>query len=74
MFGVDGRWGRGAFVGTYRIMRKWARNAGAELFLGKAVGEIAHLKLPGGVRQLKLVELRTIHDVGSEEELAQEPI
>ena len=40
--------------------------------LGKAVGETAHLRLPGGVRQLKLVELRTIHDVDSEEELAQE--
>jgi transcription elongation factor GreA len=42
--------------------------------LGKAVGEIAHLKLPAGVRKLKVVELRTIHDVGSEEELAQERI
>ncbi len=40
--------------------------------LGKAVGEVAHLKLPAGVRQLKVVELRTIHDVDSEEELAQE--
>src|ERR687893_2035382 len=40
--------------------------------LGKAVGEIAHLRLPAGVRQLKLVELRTIHDVDTEQELAQE--
>jgi transcription elongation factor GreA len=40
--------------------------------LGKAVGEIAHLRLPAGVRKLKLVELRTIHELGSEEELAQE--
>jgi len=42
--------------------------------LGKAVGEVAHLKLPAGVRQLKVVELRTIHDVDTEEELAQEQI
>ena len=40
--------------------------------LGKAVGEVAHLKLPAGVRQLKVVDLRTIHDVDTEEELAQE--
>ena len=40
--------------------------------LGKAVGEVAHLKLPAGVRQLKVIELRTIHDVDTEEELAQE--
>jgi transcription elongation factor GreA len=31
--------------------------------LGKKVGEIAFLKLPAGVRQLKVVELKTIHDV-----------
>jgi transcription elongation factor GreA len=31
--------------------------------LGKAVGEIAFLKLPAGLRQLKVVELKTIHDV-----------
>lgn len=30
--------------------------------LGKAIGEIAHLKLPTMVRQLKVVELQTIHD------------
>jgi transcription elongation factor GreA len=30
--------------------------------LGKAVGEIAVLKLPTMVRQLRVVELRTIHD------------
>jgi transcription elongation factor GreA len=30
--------------------------------LGKAVGEVANLKLPGGVRQLEVVELKTIHD------------
>ena len=29
--------------------------------LGKAVGEVAYLKLPTMVRQLKVVELRTIH-------------
>lgn len=32
--------------------------------LGKALGEIAFLKLPGGMRQLKVVELQTIHDQG----------
>jgi transcription elongation factor GreA len=42
--------------------------------LGKAVGEIASLRLPAGVRQLKVVELRTIHDVDTEEELAEEQI
>jgi hypothetical protein len=33
---------------------------------------IHHLKLPAGARQLKVVELRTIHDVDTEEELAEE--
>jgi transcription elongation factor GreA len=31
--------------------------------LNKAVGEVAHLKLPTMVRQLKVVELYTIHDL-----------
>jgi transcription elongation factor GreA len=35
--------------------------------LGKAVGEVAFLKLPTMVRQLKVVELRTIHDSGDED-------
>jgi transcription elongation factor GreA len=35
--------------------------------LGKAVGEVAYLKLPTIARQLKVVELRTIHDVEDEE-------
>ncbi len=30
--------------------------------LGKAIGEIAYLRLPTMVRQLKVVELQTIHD------------
>ena len=30
--------------------------------LGKTVGEVASLRLPGGPRQLELVELKTIHD------------
>jgi transcription elongation factor GreA len=30
--------------------------------LGKAKGEVAYLKLPTMVRQLKVVELQTIHD------------
>ena len=34
--------------------------------LGKAVGEVAYLKLPTIVRQLKVVELRTIHDAPEE--------
>jgi transcription elongation factor GreA len=42
--------------------------------LDKAVGEIAYLRLPAGVRQLKVVELRTIHDVDTEEELAEEQL
>ena len=37
--------------------------------LGKAVGEVAYLKLPTMVRQLKVVELKTIHDA-SEEDLS----
>ena len=32
--------------------------------LGKAVGEVAFLRLPTMVRQLKVVELTTIHDAG----------
>jgi transcription elongation GreA/GreB family factor len=31
--------------------------------LGKAVGETTQLRLPTVVRTLKIVELRTIHDV-----------
>ena len=31
--------------------------------LGKKVGEVAYLKLPTSTRQLKVVELRTIHEV-----------
>lgn len=34
--------------------------------LGKTVGEIAYLKLPSMVRQLKVVELKTIHEQGEE--------
>jgi transcription elongation factor GreA len=30
--------------------------------LGKAVGDVANLKLPGGLRQLEVIELKTIHD------------
>jgi len=42
--------------------------------LGKCVGEVAYLKLPTVARQLKIAELRTIHDVDSEAELAEEEI
>lgn len=35
--------------------------------LGKAVGEVAYLRLPTMVRQLLVVELRTIHDRGDDE-------
>ena len=31
--------------------------------LGQAVGDVAYLKLPSMVRQLKVVELKTLHDV-----------
>jgi transcription elongation factor GreA len=31
--------------------------------LGKAIGEVAFLRLPAGVRQLKVVNLKTIHDM-----------
>ena len=30
--------------------------------LGKAVGDVANLRLPAGLRQLEVVELKTIHD------------
>jgi transcription elongation factor GreA len=30
--------------------------------LGKGVGDVASLKLPAGMRQLEVVELKTIHD------------
>jgi transcription elongation factor GreA len=32
--------------------------------LGKGLGEIAFLRLPAGMRQLKVVELQTVHDLG----------
>jgi transcription elongation factor GreA len=35
--------------------------------LGKQVGEIAYLKLPTMVRQLKLIELQTIHQLKEDE-------
>ena len=35
--------------------------------LGKAVGEVAFLRLPSMVRQLTVVELRTIHDAREDE-------
>ena len=31
--------------------------------LGKAVGEVAFLKVPAGMRQLKVVDLKTLHDL-----------
>jgi transcription elongation factor GreA len=33
--------------------------------VGKAVGEVAILKLPAGVRRLKVIDLKTIHDSSS---------
>jgi transcription elongation factor GreA len=30
--------------------------------LGKGVGDVASLKLPAGMRQLEVIELKTIHD------------
>jgi transcription elongation factor GreA len=35
--------------------------------LGKSVGETAHLKLPTVIRQLKVVDLKTIHDSGPDD-------
>jgi transcription elongation factor GreA len=35
--------------------------------LGKAVGDVASLKLPGGLRQLEVIELKTIHDTSPDE-------
>jgi transcription elongation factor GreA len=35
--------------------------------LGKAVGDVAYLRLPTMVRQLRVVELKTIHDINEEE-------
>jgi transcription elongation factor GreA len=34
--------------------------------VGRGIGDIVLLKLPTGTRQLKIVELRTIHENGSE--------
>ena len=42
--------------------------------LGKGVGETAFLQLPTLRRQLKITELRTIHDVDSEAELEEEAL
>jgi transcription elongation factor GreA len=36
--------------------------------LGKAVGEVAYLRLPTMVRQLRVVELLTIHDLNRDED------
>ena len=33
--------------------------------VGKAVGDVAVLKLPAGVRRLKVVDVKTIHDITS---------
>ena len=33
--------------------------------LGKSLGETAFLKLPAGMRQLKVMELQTVHDLGN---------
>ena len=35
--------------------------------LGKAIGEVAFLKLPAGIRQLKVMELKTIHETSESE-------
>lgn len=32
--------------------------------LGKAVGDTVRIEIPGGVRELEILELTTIHDVG----------
>ena len=33
--------------------------------VGKAVGDLVHLRLPAGARQLKIVELQTIHQTAA---------
>jgi transcription elongation factor GreA len=35
--------------------------------LDKKLGEIAYLRLPAGLRQLKVVDLKTIHDLAPED-------
>ena len=35
--------------------------------LGKGVGDVAYLKLPTMVRHLRVVELKTIHDMSADE-------
>jgi transcription elongation factor GreA len=40
--------------------------------LGKSVGEIAYLRLPAATRQLKVTELKTIHDLKPDEITAEE--
>src|SRR4051812_13688070 len=35
--------------------------------LGKGVGDVASLKLPAGLRQLEVIDLRTIHDASADE-------
>ena len=35
--------------------------------LGQGVGDVAFLRLPSNVRQLKVVELKTIHDLSESE-------
>ena len=35
--------------------------------LGKGVGDVAYLKLPTMVRHLRVVELKTIHDMSEDE-------
>jgi transcription elongation factor GreA len=32
--------------------------------LGKRVGDTVHIQIPGGVREMEIVELKTIHDLG----------
>jgi transcription elongation factor GreA len=32
--------------------------------LGKAVGDTVRIEIPGGVRELEILELTTIHDAG----------
>ena len=33
--------------------------------LGKEVGDVVKIQIPGGIRELEILELRTIHDLGS---------
>ena len=34
--------------------------------LGKEIGDVVNIQIPGGTREMEILELTTIHDAGSE--------